>query len=231
MLDAPSQDSFAIVAKRAGCSLRSSQPMPIAQTCWRCRAAACLSPTRLPARSERRSVVVSGRVPDAMPASFCRSFRASTRRAGSGPRTSSRLQDSRDRPVGDRRSQQCPHDREIEPGPDAGVPVCRRVHRPGLSLIRRHAGVHHAGNISGRFFGTLLWAIGEGLQLASVVALTVSFGLGLSATIHFLNRLRQEEPPDEDPALAVERATVLVGPPLDPDVRGACLRIGSNGPL
>ena len=62
--------------------------------------------------------------------------------------------------------------------------------------------------------GTLLWAIGEGLQFASVVALTVSFGLGLSATIHFLNRLRQEERPDEDPALAVERATVLVGPPL-----------------
>ena len=62
--------------------------------------------------------------------------------------------------------------------------------------------------------GTLLWAIGEGLQFASVVALTVSFGLGLSATIHFLNRLRQEERPDEDPAMAVERATVLVGPPL-----------------
>ena len=62
--------------------------------------------------------------------------------------------------------------------------------------------------------GTLLWAIGEGLQFASVVALTVSFGLGLSATIHFLNRLRQEERPDQDPAVAVERATVLVGPPL-----------------
>jgi predicted RND superfamily exporter protein len=62
--------------------------------------------------------------------------------------------------------------------------------------------------------GTLLWLIGEGLQFASVVALTVSFGLGLSATIHFLNRLRQEERPDEDPAIAVERATVLVGPPL-----------------
>jgi predicted RND superfamily exporter protein len=62
--------------------------------------------------------------------------------------------------------------------------------------------------------GTLLWAIGEGLQFASVVALTVSFGLGLSATIHFLNRLRQEERPDHDPAIAVERATVLVGPPL-----------------
>src|SRR3982075_3129073 len=62
--------------------------------------------------------------------------------------------------------------------------------------------------------GLVLWAIGEGLQFASVVALTVSFGLGLSATIHFLNRLRHEERPDEDPAKAVERATVLVGPPL-----------------
>jgi uncharacterized protein len=62
--------------------------------------------------------------------------------------------------------------------------------------------------------GTLLWLIGEGLQFASVVALTVSFGLGLSATIHFLSRLRQEERPDQDPAIAVERATVLVGPPL-----------------
>jgi len=62
--------------------------------------------------------------------------------------------------------------------------------------------------------GTLLWAIGEGMQFASVVALTVSFGLGLSATIHFLNRLRHEELPDQDPAIAVERATVLVGPPL-----------------
>jgi predicted RND superfamily exporter protein len=62
--------------------------------------------------------------------------------------------------------------------------------------------------------GMVLWALGGGLQFASVVALTVSFGLGLSATIHFLNRLRQEERPDEDPAMAVERATVLVGPPL-----------------
>jgi hypothetical protein len=46
------------------------------------------------------------------------------------------------------------------------------------------------------------------------VALTVSFGLGLSATIHFLNRWRLEGKPDQDPAVAVERATVLVGPPL-----------------
>jgi uncharacterized protein len=62
--------------------------------------------------------------------------------------------------------------------------------------------------------GLVLWILGEGLQFASVVALTVSFGLGLSATIHFLNRLRHEERPYEDPAFAVERATVLVGPPL-----------------
>ena len=62
--------------------------------------------------------------------------------------------------------------------------------------------------------GTLLWLMGEGLQFASVVALTVSFGLGLSATIHFLNRLRLEEKPEEDPGVGVERATVLVGPAL-----------------
>jgi uncharacterized protein len=62
--------------------------------------------------------------------------------------------------------------------------------------------------------GTVLWALGEGLQFASVVALTVSFGLGLSATIHFLNRLRLESKPGISAAIAVERATVLVGPAL-----------------
>jgi len=62
--------------------------------------------------------------------------------------------------------------------------------------------------------GTVLWLLGEGLQFASVVALTVSFGLGLSATIHFLNRLRLESKPGVTSELAVERATVLVGPAL-----------------
>jgi predicted RND superfamily exporter protein len=62
--------------------------------------------------------------------------------------------------------------------------------------------------------GAVLWAMGEGLQFASVVALTVSFGLGLSATIHFLNRLRLEGRPGADPAIAVEQATILVGPAL-----------------
>ena len=62
--------------------------------------------------------------------------------------------------------------------------------------------------------GAVLWAMGEGLQFASIVALTVSFGLGLSATIHYLNRLRLEYRPGEDPALGVKRPTVLVGPAL-----------------
>jgi predicted RND superfamily exporter protein len=62
--------------------------------------------------------------------------------------------------------------------------------------------------------GTLLAVTGQGLQFASIVALTVSFGLGLSATIHFLNRLKLEDREGEDPALAVERATVLMGPAL-----------------
>ena len=60
--------------------------------------------------------------------------------------------------------------------------------------------------------GNLLWSTGQGLQFASVIALTVSFGLGLSATIHFLNRLQIEDI-DPNPAVGVERATILVGPP------------------
>ena len=62
--------------------------------------------------------------------------------------------------------------------------------------------------------GALLWALGDSLQFSTVVALTVSFGLGLSATIHFLNRMRRLTRPGEDPALTVQRATLLVGPPL-----------------
>ncbi len=61
--------------------------------------------------------------------------------------------------------------------------------------------------------GSVLWLLGVGLQFASVIALTVSFGLGLSATIHFLNRLQIEDT-EINPAVGVERATILVGPPL-----------------
>ncbi len=62
--------------------------------------------------------------------------------------------------------------------------------------------------------GGVLWWLDEGLQFASIVALTVAFGLGLSATIHYLNRLRLEYRPDENPAEGVRRATALVGPAL-----------------
>ncbi len=62
--------------------------------------------------------------------------------------------------------------------------------------------------------GSLLRLLGYGLRFECVVALTVSFGLGLSATIHFLNRMARERRPHDDPAIAVERATVLIGPAL-----------------
>ncbi len=62
--------------------------------------------------------------------------------------------------------------------------------------------------------GAVLAASGEGLQFASIVALIVSFGLALNATVHYLNRLRLEDRPGEDPAIGVERATVLIGPAL-----------------
>jgi predicted RND superfamily exporter protein len=87
-----------------------------------------------------------------------------------------------------------------------------------IGLAFRSVGVALASILPGIFpvvaAGTILWLAGEGLQFASVVALIVSFGLGLSATIHFLNRLRLEERPDHDIGVTVERATILVGPAL-----------------
>ena len=62
--------------------------------------------------------------------------------------------------------------------------------------------------------GALLWLLDDGLQFASVVALTVSLGLGLSATVHFLNRMTLDLASSSRPEPAVERATVLMGPPL-----------------
>ena len=62
--------------------------------------------------------------------------------------------------------------------------------------------------------GSLLRFFGFGLQFSGVIALTVSFGLGLSATIHFLNRMMQQRERGGGTAIAVERATVLVGPAL-----------------
>ena len=41
--------------------------------------------------------------------------------------------------------------------------------------------------------GALMWAGGEGLQFASIIAITVAFALAIDSTIHFLNRFHLEE--------------------------------------
>jgi predicted RND superfamily exporter protein len=41
--------------------------------------------------------------------------------------------------------------------------------------------------------GALLWLTGEGLQFASIIAITVAFSLAIDSTVHFLNRFRLEE--------------------------------------
>ena len=41
--------------------------------------------------------------------------------------------------------------------------------------------------------GTLLYSLGEGMQFASIIAITVAFALAIDSTIHFLNRYRLEE--------------------------------------
>jgi uncharacterized protein len=41
--------------------------------------------------------------------------------------------------------------------------------------------------------GALLWWTGEGLQFASIIAITVAFSLAIDSTVHFINRFRLEE--------------------------------------
>jgi predicted RND superfamily exporter protein len=41
--------------------------------------------------------------------------------------------------------------------------------------------------------GAILWLGGEGLQFASIIAITVAFALAIDSTIHFLNRFQLEE--------------------------------------
>ena len=41
--------------------------------------------------------------------------------------------------------------------------------------------------------GTVLWLTGNGLQFASIIAITVAFALAIDSTIHFLNRYHIEE--------------------------------------
>lgn len=60
--------------------------------------------------------------------------------------------------------------------------------------------------------GGLLAASGAGLQFASIIALTIAFGLTLNAAVHYFNRLRLEHQPGQDPAIGVARAIELIGP-------------------
>ena len=69
--------------------------------------------------------------------------------------------------------------------------------------------------------GALLWVSGEGLQFASIIAITVAFALAIDSTIHFLNRFQLEEgrqpvagsPPESDPARAAVMRTIHhIGP-------------------
>jgi uncharacterized protein len=64
--------------------------------------------------------------------------------------------------------------------------------------------------------GALLWWTGEGLQFASIVAITVAFSLAIDSTIHFLNRYRLEEgalgPGPGHAEMALARTVQHIGP-------------------
>lgn len=66
--------------------------------------------------------------------------------------------------------------------------------------------------------GAILWATGEGLQFASIVAITVAFSLAIDSTIHFLNRFRLEEDKvgatRETTYAALMRTAHHIGPPV-----------------
>jgi predicted RND superfamily exporter protein len=62
--------------------------------------------------------------------------------------------------------------------------------------------------------GAVLWALGGGLEFASVVALLVVFGLAIDSLIHFFNRLSLEERNEPRADIAIRNARVLVGPAI-----------------
>lgn len=98
------------------------------------------------------------------------------------------------------------------------IPICVAFAGVMLGMAFRSPFVAVVSLLPGLFpvvaSGALLWAEGDGLEFASVVALLVVFGLGIDALIHFLNRLRLEERKGDAPELAIRRARVLVGPAI-----------------
>jgi predicted RND superfamily exporter protein len=98
------------------------------------------------------------------------------------------------------------------------IPICVAFAGVMLGMAFRSPFVAVVSLLPGLFpvvaSGAFLWAQGDGLEFASVVALLVVFGLGIDALIHFLNRLRMEERAGDAPELAIRRARVLVGPAI-----------------
>ena len=84
----------------------------------------------------------------------------------------------------------------------------------GLPLLGRDVRLHPAGHLPGGDVGNGAVGDGRGAAIRQRRGADRLVRPGLSATIHFLNRLRLESKPGVGSALAVERATVLVGPAL-----------------
>ena len=126
--------------------------------------------------------------------------------------SSSRLHAVSHRPVGYCRPQFGHHDRKLSNGLtiEWGSSRSSSAWRSARGWC---CGCGSAGHLPGGVAGAVLWWLGDGLQFASVVALTVAFGLGLTppSTISTVSgsrigpaRIRARR----------RRATVLVGPAL-----------------
>jgi uncharacterized protein len=98
------------------------------------------------------------------------------------------------------------------------LPICVAFAAALLAIAFRSVFVGIVSLLPGLFpvvtSGALLWALGGGLEFASVIALLVVFGLAIDALIHFFNRLRLEEANTPRPEVAIRRARVLVGPAI-----------------
>jgi predicted RND superfamily exporter protein len=83
--------------------------------------------------------------------------------------------------------------------------------------------------------GTLLLAMGRGLQFASVLALTIAFSIAVNDTIHYLNRYRQLRGAGMPREKAVPLATRNVGPVMTATTAvicaGLCATFFSGLPL
>ena len=62
--------------------------------------------------------------------------------------------------------------------------------------------------------GAFLYLTADGLAYASVIALTVGFGLAVDDTIHFLARLHREEAKQPDLGVAIQQTIERIGPVL-----------------